>query len=94
MRAWSAAELWKSTTGETDVSAAGSTRPIAIHPADAAYARQQGAVLDEELHAGQRLGPLAVVGVPGKSPREVAFHCPQRRILIVGDGTRHLMTAS
>ena len=59
--------------------------PVAIHPADAAYARQQGAVIDAELHAGQRVGPFAVVGVPGKSPGEVAFHCPRRRVLIVGD---------
>ena len=59
--------------------------PVAIHPADAPYARQQGAVIDAELHAGQRVGPFAVVGVPGKSPGEVAFHCPRRRVLIVGD---------
>jgi glyoxylase-like metal-dependent hydrolase (beta-lactamase superfamily II) len=59
--------------------------PVAIHPADAAYAREQGAVIDAELHAGSRIGPFAVVGVPGKSPGEVAFHCPKRRILIVGD---------
>jgi glyoxylase-like metal-dependent hydrolase (beta-lactamase superfamily II) len=59
--------------------------PVAIHPADAAYARGQGAVIDAELHAGERIGPFAVIGVPGKSPGEVAFHCPRRRILIVGD---------
>jgi glyoxylase-like metal-dependent hydrolase (beta-lactamase superfamily II) len=59
--------------------------PVAIHPADAAYARGQGAVIDAELHAGERIGPFTVVGVPGKSPGEVAFHCPKRRILVVGD---------
>ncbi len=59
--------------------------PVAIHPADAAYARGQGAMLDAELHAGRRVGPFAVIGAPGKSPGEVAFHCPRRRILIVGD---------
>ena len=26
-----------------------------------------------------------VVGVPGKSPGEVAFHWPERRLLVVGD---------
>jgi glyoxylase-like metal-dependent hydrolase (beta-lactamase superfamily II) len=57
----------------------------AIHPGDAAHARSQGAELDDELHAGQRIGPLAVVAVPGKSPGEVALHWPERRILIVGD---------
>jgi glyoxylase-like metal-dependent hydrolase (beta-lactamase superfamily II) len=59
--------------------------PVAIHPADAAYAREQGAIIDAELRAGRRIGPFAVIGVPGKSPGEVAFHCPRRRILIVGD---------
>ncbi len=57
----------------------------AIHPDDAAYARSQGAELDDELHVGDPVGPLIVVAVPGKSPGEVALHWPQRRILIVGD---------
>jgi Beta-lactamase/Metallo-beta-lactamase superfamily len=35
--------------------------------------------------AGERVGPFVVVGVPGKSPGEVAFHCPQRRRLVIGD---------
>ena len=59
--------------------------PVAIHPADAAHARQQGATIDDELHAGTRIGPFTLLGVPGKSPGEVALHCPKRRILIVGD---------
>jgi glyoxylase-like metal-dependent hydrolase (beta-lactamase superfamily II) len=58
---------------------------VAIHPADAAYARGQGAVIDDELRVGDRVGPLVVVAVPGKSPGEVALHWPERRILIVGD---------
>jgi glyoxylase-like metal-dependent hydrolase (beta-lactamase superfamily II) len=57
----------------------------AIHAADAAHARRQGAVLDDHLLEGQQLGPLFVVGVPGKSPGEVALHWPERRTLIVGD---------
>jgi glyoxylase-like metal-dependent hydrolase (beta-lactamase superfamily II) len=57
----------------------------AIHPADAAYARGQGAEIDDELQVGEHIGPLVVVGVAGKSPGEVAFHWPARRILIVGD---------
>jgi len=57
----------------------------AIHPADAAYARGQRAELDDELHIGQKIGPLVIVGVPGKSPGEVALHWLERRILIVGD---------
>jgi glyoxylase-like metal-dependent hydrolase (beta-lactamase superfamily II) len=32
-----------------------------------------------------RIGPFTVIGVPGKSPGEVALHCPKRRLLIVGD---------
>jgi glyoxylase-like metal-dependent hydrolase (beta-lactamase superfamily II) len=58
---------------------------VAIHPADAAYARAQGAHLDSELAVGEQVGPFRVVGVPGKSPGEVAFHDSARRILIVGD---------
>jgi len=57
----------------------------AIHPADADYARGQGAELDDELSAGQRIGPLTLVAVSGKSPGEVALHWPERKILIVGD---------
>ena len=57
----------------------------AIHPADAAYAAGQGAEIDDALHVGERIGPLTVVAANGKSPGEVAFHWPQRRILIVGD---------
>lgn len=58
---------------------------VAIHPDDAEYARAEGAEIDTMLHPGQRVGPLVVVAVPGKSPGEVAFHWPERRILIVGD---------
>lgn len=58
---------------------------VAIHPDDATYARGQGAVVDDALHAGERIGPLVVVAVPGKSPGEVALHWPARRILLVGD---------
>ena len=57
----------------------------AIHPADAPHARSQGADLDDELNFGDKVGPLVVVGVPGKSPGEVALHWPERKILIVGD---------
>jgi glyoxylase-like metal-dependent hydrolase (beta-lactamase superfamily II) len=58
---------------------------VAIHPADAEYARGQGAEIDDELHPGTRIGPLVTLGVPGKSPGEVAFHWPERGILFVGD---------
>jgi glyoxylase-like metal-dependent hydrolase (beta-lactamase superfamily II) len=58
---------------------------VAIHPADADYARGQGARLDAELAVGERVGPFRVVGVPGKSPGEVALHDPARGILVVGD---------
>ena len=57
----------------------------AIHPGDAAYARGQEAEIDDELQVGERIGPLTVVAVAGKSPGEVAFHWPARRILIAGD---------
>lgn len=57
----------------------------AIHPDDAPHARNQGTDLDDELKLGEKVGPLVVVGVPGKSAGEVAFHWPERKILIVGD---------
>lgn len=57
----------------------------AIHPADAPHARKEGAVLDEELKLGSKVGPFVIVGVPGKSPGEVALHWPEREILLVGD---------
>ncbi len=56
-----------------------------LHAADAAYAQGQGAVLDGLIAPGERIGPLVAVAVPGKSPGEVAFHWPERRLLIVGD---------
>ncbi len=58
---------------------------VAIHRADAAYARDQGTVIDAELEVGQHVGAFTVVGVPGKSPGEIAFHDPARRLLVVGD---------
>jgi glyoxylase-like metal-dependent hydrolase (beta-lactamase superfamily II) len=57
----------------------------AIHADDAGYAQGQGAVIDERLAVGETIGPLRVVAVAGKSPGEVAFHWPERRLLIVGD---------
>ncbi len=57
----------------------------AIHEGDAGYAKAQGALIDDTLDAGAWTGPLCVVPVPGKSPGEVAFHWPVRRLLIVGD---------
>jgi glyoxylase-like metal-dependent hydrolase (beta-lactamase superfamily II) len=56
-----------------------------IHRDDAAHAKSQGAEIDGELEAGESVGPLSIVAVPGKSPGEVALHWPERRLLIVGD---------
>jgi glyoxylase-like metal-dependent hydrolase (beta-lactamase superfamily II) len=58
---------------------------VAIHPADAAHARKQGAQVDTALEVRQRVGPFTVVGVPGKSPGEIALHDPARKLLVVGD---------
>ncbi len=58
---------------------------VAIHPADAAYARDQGTAIDAELEVGEHAGPFTVVGVPGKSPGEIALYDPARRMLVVGD---------
>ena len=57
----------------------------AIHPDDATHARKQGAIIDGALQMGQHVGPLVVIGVSGKSPGEVAFQWPERRLLVVGD---------
>jgi len=59
--------------------------PIAIHPDDAAHARGQGATIAGTLRPGETVGPFTIVGVPGKSPGEVALHWPARRLLVVGD---------
>ncbi|HLI11436.1 MAG TPA: MBL fold metallo-hydrolase [Alphaproteobacteria bacterium] len=58
---------------------------VAIHPADAPHARSQGAVIDDSLAVGERIGPLSVVAASGKSPGEIALHWPERKLLIVGD---------
>jgi glyoxylase-like metal-dependent hydrolase (beta-lactamase superfamily II) len=58
---------------------------VAIHPADAGHARDQGTHIDEALELGQRVGPFTVIGVPGKSPGEIALHDPARGILVIGD---------
>ncbi len=58
---------------------------IAIHPADAEHASSQGVESDGSLEVGQRIGPFEVVGVPGKSPGEIALYDRARRLLIVGD---------
>ena len=56
-----------------------------IHANDADHARNQGTELDDGLNLGDTVGPFEVVDAAGKSPGEVAFLWPDRRILIVGD---------
>jgi glyoxylase-like metal-dependent hydrolase (beta-lactamase superfamily II) len=58
---------------------------VEIHASDADYARKQGIGVDDTLEVTQRVGAFTVVGVPGKSPGEIALHDPVRRLLIVGD---------
>jgi glyoxylase-like metal-dependent hydrolase (beta-lactamase superfamily II) len=58
---------------------------VAIHPADAAHARAQGASIDGELRVGERIGPFTVLSAEGKSPGEVALYWPERKILVIGD---------
>jgi glyoxylase-like metal-dependent hydrolase (beta-lactamase superfamily II) len=59
--------------------------PIFIHPGDAPHAREQGTIVDGDLHDGETIGPLVVVPARGKSPGEIALHWPARRLLFVGD---------
>jgi glyoxylase-like metal-dependent hydrolase (beta-lactamase superfamily II) len=58
---------------------------VEIHASDADYARKQGVGIDATLEVSGRVGPFTLVGVPGKSPGEIALHDPGRRLLIVGD---------
>jgi len=58
---------------------------IGIHAADAAFARERGTAIDDELRPGQRVGPFTVIAANGKSPGEIALHWPERSILLVGD---------
>ena len=58
---------------------------VSIHPADAEYARGQGVEIDDALEVGQRIGPFDVIGVPGKSPGEIALFDSARHLLVVGD---------
>jgi glyoxylase-like metal-dependent hydrolase (beta-lactamase superfamily II) len=58
---------------------------VAIHPDDAAHARAQGLAIDAVLEVGGSVGPFVVVGVPGKSPGEVALYWQARQLLVVGD---------
>src|SRR5207237_9283240 len=57
----------------------------ALRSADAPQHGKEGAELDDELHIGEKIGPLTVVEAAGKSPGEVVLHWPDRKILIVGD---------
>jgi len=58
---------------------------VAVHPADAAFVRDKGVVVDDALAHFERVGPFVVVPAAGKSPGEIALHWPDKRILIVGD---------
>ncbi len=58
---------------------------VAIHPADAAYAREQGTAIYAELGVGESVWPFNLLGVPGKLSGEIALHDPARRMLVVGD---------
>jgi glyoxylase-like metal-dependent hydrolase (beta-lactamase superfamily II) len=57
--------------------------PVRIHRDDAAAAEVDA---DETLAGDESVGnDLRLVGVPGKSPGEIACHLPERQALIVGD---------
>jgi glyoxylase-like metal-dependent hydrolase (beta-lactamase superfamily II) len=59
--------------------------PVLMNADDAQHAKDQGTAIDGALNPGDTLGPLIVVSAAGKSPGEVAFHWPARRLLFVGD---------
>jgi len=41
--------------------------------------------VDEALHDGDAVGPLRVLHAPGHSPGHLAFHWPERGVLVAGD---------
>jgi glyoxylase-like metal-dependent hydrolase (beta-lactamase superfamily II) len=58
---------------------------VAVHPADAAFVREKGVIVDDALAHFERIGPFVVIPAAGKSPGEIALHWPDKRILLVGD---------
>lgn len=58
---------------------------VLVHEADAAFVRDKGVPVDGAIADGDRVGPFTAIGVPGKSPGEVALSWAARRLLIVGD---------
>src|SRR3954467_6031234 len=58
---------------------------VAIHSADAQFARERGTPIDSGLAHGSRVGPFTVVDAHGKSPGEVALFWKERSLLVVGD---------
>ena len=58
---------------------------VAVHPADAAFVREKGVIVDDALAHFERVGPFVVIPAAGKSPGEIALHWPDKRILLVGD---------
>jgi glyoxylase-like metal-dependent hydrolase (beta-lactamase superfamily II) len=59
--------------------------PVFIHSADADHAIAQGTPIDYLISPGQRFGACVAIGVPGKSPGEIALYDQARRLLIIGD---------
>jgi glyoxylase-like metal-dependent hydrolase (beta-lactamase superfamily II) len=58
---------------------------VLVHADDAPFVRGKGVEVDGAIADGDRVGPFEVIGVPGKSPGEVALSWPARRLLVVGD---------
>ena len=58
---------------------------VLIHSADRAHVESQGSVVDGVISAGDRVGPFVAVAASGKSAGELAFHWPERRLLVIGD---------
>jgi glyoxylase-like metal-dependent hydrolase (beta-lactamase superfamily II) len=58
---------------------------VAVHPADAAFVREKGVLVEDELKLGEHIGDLVVVDAAGKSPGEIALYHGVRDLLVVGD---------
>ncbi len=58
---------------------------VAVHPADAAFVREKGVLVEDSLTVGDHVGPFTIVDAAGKSPGEIALYWGERELLIVGD---------
>jgi len=64
-------------------------KPLKVYPYQVGAALGLGkkppCEVDQFLKEGDRVGPVTVLHTPGHTPGSIAFHWPERRVLIAGD---------